>query len=179
MKINYLIIILSFFALTFSTSCKKEEEATISVIGKWVAISATLFPAYNGETDFFTDIEPCLKDNVFEFKNDGTYIVSEGETDCVIQEGLKVLSNLSTPHTGNYNVIKSNGFNMINLDGVQPSEYYAALWVYNSEGGGGTVPGPYTLKLEGNKMILSRTWLNKGEVRNDITFTITFEKQSN
>jgi hypothetical protein len=111
MKKNYLGIILASFAcLALLNACKKDKdkEPAKTIVGKWMQISGTYSPAYNGETDFFSASSSCDKDDIYEFKSDNTYEASEGATKCDVNDPQIFDS-------GNYSV--NSTFTSLNIAG--------------------------------------------------------------
>jgi hypothetical protein len=180
MKIKHILNILLLGVVFISlNACNKEDDAVISIVGKWKASNATVSPSLYGETDFFTDVDECWKDNIIEFKNDGTYAVSEGATSCPIAT-LKGQASLTDPNAGNYAVNQSNGFNTLVFD--YAFLQYFEIWSNDAETDF-EFYGPYTLKLEGNKMILTKTLVRgyydaqDNYVYDDFVITLTYDKQ--
>ncbi|MCU0443417.1 MAG: lipocalin family protein [Microscillaceae bacterium] len=64
-------------------ACKKDnEEPPASIVGKWKQTAGVISPALGGITDYFSDNEPCNKDDIYEFKSNNTYESTEGATRC-------------------------------------------------------------------------------------------------
>jgi hypothetical protein len=70
--------------LAVLNSCQgdKDEVTTKTIVGKWKQINGIYSPAYFGETDYFASYLPCEKDDIVEFKANGSFEKTEGSTKC-------------------------------------------------------------------------------------------------
>jgi hypothetical protein len=87
MKNNPIVLLLLFFSIFFTVSCKKEKTKTELLTDKtWLTTAITVEPgiATGGApiTDLLAQYEPCVRDNVFQFTLDKKYSVEEGTTKC-------------------------------------------------------------------------------------------------
>ena len=94
MKIKQLIFLYLLLLTTFS-ACKKEEKnntaskTDLLTDGRWQMTAYTLSPPfdinYDGtpDADGLAAMEPCVRDNLFIFKKDGTLEIDEGPTKCL------------------------------------------------------------------------------------------------
>jgi hypothetical protein len=160
MKIKTLLTNLTIGLIIFSlSSCKEDEDNGLVIVGQWKLISYTVSPALDGETDIYaTELDACQKDNLYEFKNDGSYVITPGVTTC---DGETIID------AGNYYISKNNGFSTLNMP---ITEGYGLMLEI-------PLPSPYIIKVEGDKLILTATRLGaQGE--DSYTFTLTYQKQS-
>ncbi len=79
--INWLVI-LGFLAACDRDKNKNENEPTLPIVGKWKLTAMTVSPPFEGVTNIFAILEDCVKDDIYEFKANGTFEFSEGATKC-------------------------------------------------------------------------------------------------
>jgi hypothetical protein len=87
--IIYLMFVLS-SSLLFSSSCKKDKELsrTEMIIGKWKSTAQVVTPAtdWDGDgdidSDLFSLMDECIKDNYAIFIAGGTVEENQGPTKC-------------------------------------------------------------------------------------------------
>lgn len=83
-----------FCTLGFSASCNlfEADEAfevphkDLLTRSRWMLESYTQTPAYNGVTDVFAVMGGCAKDNLYIFKDDGSYVFDAGLNKCTDSE---------------------------------------------------------------------------------------------
>ena len=110
MKISIFSALLFLALATLNSSCRKENAAQM-LAGKksqktWSLKSATISPAININgalvTDYFAQLDPCERDDLFIFKTSGKFSYEEGSTKCnssdpqVQETGTWTLSNNDT-----------------------------------------------------------------------------------
>jgi hypothetical protein len=184
MKIKSFIYTLIFGILLLSLNgCKDDEPTALSIVGTWNVESVVVSPSIYGETDFYKDLDDCQKDNLYEFRNDGTYSITDGGNPCNFLK-IENQAHISYfPGSGNYSINSSNGFNTLVLDDVyQESNHYHVL--NNNAETAIYFSGPFTLKLENNKMIWIKSVkageYNQTTEKTDLKahiFSITFVKK--
>lgn len=86
-NINRIACIGILVAFVIVSSCSKDEKETVSkaqlIARNWKQIDLLASQAGLPPVSIFdTFFEPCNKDDIWQFKSDGTYIVVEGATKC-------------------------------------------------------------------------------------------------
>lgn len=113
---------LSFFiagALIVFSSCKKDNstdsgsttsaKTTTIISSSWMVESAV---ARSGSTELPQTVTPCLTDNVFTFKSDGTGTMTEGANVCA---GYSATNNFNWSFANNETALNVTG---ISINGV-------------------------------------------------------------
>ena len=102
------------FCISFLYACKKSKDdvSAPTILGKWKQTSGAYSPAYFNETDYFSSYAPCEKDDIIEFKSNGSFEYSEGASKCDPGDPQVFL-------TGPYNV--NSNLASINVNGETSS----------------------------------------------------------
>jgi hypothetical protein len=116
MKKNNLFLLCLGALITILVSCKAEgEPQPATIIGKWKQIAGVYSPAFFSETDYFSDDAACAKDDIYEFKANNTFEITEGATKCnpanpqIISSGAYSISSDSKTLTWDgdtYNIVE-------------------------------------------------------------------------
>lgn len=90
--ISYLVVVIGLFSPMLFTSCTKEDpikaktKTELLCASSWKMYELTVNPGIDIAgiivTDFFTQLEPCTKDDITLYKNNGSGLSDEGPTKC-------------------------------------------------------------------------------------------------
>ncbi|MFM9840376.1 MAG: hypothetical protein ACKVOQ_19070 [Cyclobacteriaceae bacterium] len=88
-KVKFHFVFISLAYLFTLLGCDSSKVAPsfdtqlLAIPNGWKISAATISPALNGVTDYYSKILPdCGKDNLMFFKKDGSYKTDEGSTKC-------------------------------------------------------------------------------------------------
>lgn len=110
-----LILPLVLVIVVVTGSCKKEDKLSATQLltrADWKLIEHVEKFGNGPEVDELPNYEPCEKDNIYSFKADGTYLITEGTSKCettdpdIVGDGFWELLNEGTELSADDEIFK-------------------------------------------------------------------------
>jgi len=97
-------------------ACKKDDASNSEKLttGQWKLVSSVGSFTFNGNlqtVDVYANLGACQKDNLVEFKTDGTFVSDEGPTKCGSADPQQTTGIWSLAQSDTHLIVNGGGYN--------------------------------------------------------------------